>query len=406
MKKYYQVKKISIDFILNLIASLISVGVAQLVLYPALAHLMTSEKYGELLTLMGIANTIGVAVGGSLNNTRLIVQEKYEEGHQKGDFSLVLLLLLSLAAITSISVFTVVYKQSIIVTLLMTVFTILCLLRSYVSVEYRIFLNYKRILFSNVYVAVGNFLGIVFFALIKREDFWIIPFLFGEILSFIYTFRTTVVLREPIKRTSLFQDVISKETILLLSSISANVLTYLDRLLLLPLLGGVAVSCYTVASVFGKSLGILMAPMASVLLSYYAQKGFRMNRGLFWRVNLGTIFFGMFFALVSFFIAPFFTKILYGPLFAEAKEYLFIANITAIVNVVANMTQPAVLKFAPTFWQLIIQCIYCIVYLVGGIFAIRVCGLWGFAILALVASVIKIFMLYLLGSIFILGEKE
>ena len=60
---------------------------------------------------------------------------------------------------------------------------------------------------------------------------------------------------------------------------------YLDRLLLLPILGGSAVSVYTVASFAGKSLGVLMTPMAGVLLSYYAQKDYVMTRKTFWKIN-------------------------------------------------------------------------------------------------------------------------
>lgn len=54
--------KLSKDFSLNLLASLISTGVAQLLLYPSMASIMSAERYGELLTLRGIANTMGARV--------------------------------------------------------------------------------------------------------------------------------------------------------------------------------------------------------------------------------------------------------------------------------------------------------------------------------------------------------
>ena len=81
---------ISKDFGLNLFASLIATGVAQLMLYPLLLRYMSSERYGAMLTVMGIANTIAVSCGGSLNNTRLLLQSDYEKENLTGDFSPVL----------------------------------------------------------------------------------------------------------------------------------------------------------------------------------------------------------------------------------------------------------------------------------------------------------------------------
>lgn len=400
-----KLEKISKDFGLNLLASLITTGTAQLILYPVLARLMSENHYGEMLTLMGIANTIAVACGGSLNNVRLLLQEEYDEGHQIGDFNIVLWLIVVISTIVLLIVFWFIYKQPLVISVFTMAFAILCFLRTYISVEYRIILDYKKVLYSNIWVAIGNVIGVALYALVKIENLWAIPFFMGEIFSYIYILKTTSIIREPIRRTELFGRIAGKEAVLLVSALSANVLTYLDRLLLLPLLGGAAVSCYTVASVFGKSLGILMMPLAGVMLSYYAHKGFKMSRSLFWKINLGSICVGVLFSIISLLIAPIFTKILYSSLYNNAKDYLIIANITAIVNVVANMTQPSVLKFAPTFWQLIIQVIYCTIYLVGGVLCVQLLGLWGFSIMALSAAIIKVVMLFMIGNIFI-GRKD
>lgn len=219
-------------------------------------------------------------------------------------------------------------------------------------------MDYKKILFSNIWVASGNIVGLVIYMWYRNELLWVIPFVLGELFGFVYITKTTEILCERIKKTDLFSIVIGKETVLLFSSLSANVLTYLDRLVLLPLLGGAAVSCYTVAAAFGKSIGILMVPLSSVLLSYYAKKGFHMSGTLFWKINVVTLIGGGGFAVISLFVAPVFTRVLYTSLYNEAKPFLFIANMTGIIGVVACMIQPSVLKFAPTFLQLVIQAVY------------------------------------------------
>ncbi len=392
---------ISKDFGLNLLASLITTGVSQLILYPLLAYYMSADGYGEMLTLMGVANTIAVACGGSLNNTRLLMHDKYDDEEKRGDFAIILWTLSLISVVVLFVIFNNIYNQTFSINIYVIAFSAICLLRSYLSVEYRIILNYKKILLSNVFVALGNFIGILSYVLIKEEMLWPLPFLFGEVCGLIYIVFTTKIIREPIKKSELFSTVVGKEMLLLVSALSSNILTYLDRLLLLPLLGGAAVSTYTVASVFGKSLGILMTPLAGVLLSYYAQRGFSMSRKLFWKINVATVISGVVFCLVSVLISPWFTRLMYPSIYTDASKYLLIANITAIINVVANMTQPSVLKFAPTFWQLIIQAIYCAVYLAGGFYATGLFGLWGFSMAAMLATIIKVLMLYLIGHFFI-----
>ncbi len=396
---------ISKDFGLNLFASIIATGVAQLILYPLLLRYMTSDGYGEMLTIMGIANTIAVSCGGSLNNARLLLQPKYEKDSLIGDFPVVLLSMVSISTVFFIILLNIHYCQNYISIIWISIFTALCLLRSYWCVEYRIILNYKRVLLSNVCVAIGNLLGLIIFVIFKNEGLWPFPFALGELAAFVYIYFTTNIVREPIRITSLFTSMISKEAILLLSFLSSNLLTYLDRLLLLPLLGGTAVSYYTVASVFGKSIGIVMMPLAGVLLSYYAQKGFNMSKSLFWKINIATLIIGFIFSLISIAVSPLFVEVMYASVFDKVKIYLIIANITAIINIIGNMTQPSVLKFAPTFWQLIIQAVYCFIYLFGGIYAVGEMGLWGFAVVALISSIVKVLMLYLVGHLFI-GNLE
>lgn len=394
-----KISRLTQDFGLNLLASIITTGVSQIILYPFFARLMSEENYGSLLTLMGVANMIAVAVGGSLNNTRLLVQEDYDKGAKKGDFNIVLCCLTITTIICSFIVFITGYRLQIIMALLLVLFVTLCSLRSYLSVEYRIILNYKKILFSNICIAVGNLLGLAIFALFKQTELWPLPFLIGELFCTVYILTTTTIIKEPIHRTKLFNKVLGKESIILITTLSANFLTYLDRLILLPLLGGSAVSYYTVASFFGKSLGILMGPLAGVMLSYYAHKDFDMSRKLFWKINLFTVVVGVIFFIISIIFAPIFTRLLYPTLYNEAQEFLLIANFTAVINVIVSMIQPSVLKFSSTAWQLVIQFVYCTIYILTGFFFSNLWGLWGFSIAATLAVLIKLVMLFIIGDV-------
>ena len=137
--------------------------------------------------------------------------------------------------------------------------------------------------------------------------------------------------------------------------------------------------------------------MASVFLSYYAQRNYEMNRRRFWTINgLVLVLSGLFY-IVSLLLSKPITGFIYPTLIESAEPYLRIANLAAVITVTANMTQPAVLKFANTYWQIIIQSIYCICYLGFGIVGALHFHIRGFAMAALLAAIVRLLLLYFIG---------
>ena len=136
-------------------------------------------------------------------------------------------------------------------------------------------------------------------------------------------------------------ETFQKTCVLFVTTFIANLIQYLDRLLLLPILGGEAVSVYTVASFFGKSLGVLVTPLASVLLSYYAQKDFGMTTRRYWKINLSMIAFSTAFFLFCVAVGPFGTGIFYPTLIDAARPYILLANLAAVINVTCTYSLAA-----------------------------------------------------------------
>lgn len=385
------------DFLLNLCASLLTTGVAQLLIYPLLARLYTDDEYGMILTVMGVANTIVATVGNSLNNVRLMVRADYENQDLRGDFLPLLTVLSTFGFMVMGGYLVLMYGLKTVTVLLLLCFAVLGSFRMYGVVTYRLRLEYRKNLICSLVMAVGNCAGLAFVYVTGLNDLWPLAFAMGEAAGVGLLYLKSDIFKEPFGKTVLFPVTLKKETVLLLTTLTASLLTYLDRLLLLPLLGGSAVSDYTVASFFGKSLGIVMTPMAGVLLSYYAQRGFRMTVKRFWVTN-GTILLlaGAFFLVCTVF-SDWGTGLIYPTLISQARPYLLIANAAAILIAVGNMTQPSVLKFAPTYWQLIVEGVYCAVYLGGGVMTARTYGLWGFSYAVLLAAAVRLLMLYAVG---------
>lgn len=401
MKIISRMKKSDVlhDFILNFIASFVTVGVTQLLLYPWLSQVMGAEEYGIVLTIMGVANTITATIGGSLNNVRLIKEADYEDNEIRGDF-LPLICIGSIVGMLVMSVYLIMQKQDeSIIIIGMSVFIFLASVRNYGSVYFRLILNYKKIMVTSLLIAGGNLVGLVVLLFNGNSQWWFLVFLIGEITGVVYLLRNSKLTKESFQFTWHIKSIMRVEIVLLISTLIGNLLIYLDRILLLPILGGEAVSLYTVASFLGKSFGVILNPLSGVLLSYYAQKSYVMNQKKFWGINLMIFMIAIPFFFLCVVISEPITGIFYPTLIKDASTYLVAANAAAIINTLASMTQPAVLKYADISWQMVIQLIYAVVYLGIGYVGTILDGLRGFTVAAIIAAVTRLVMLYIIGHV-------
>lgn len=396
-------KNISTDFILNIIASFMLTGATQLIVYPMLAYRFSSDVYGEILTIMGIVSIVIVALGNSLDNVRLIVNTDYEKEHVQGDFNVIALSVSFISVIITWITSSAFFGQTPAETILLCIYVAIMTFTTYACVEYRLLLNFKKILICNTLTAVG-YIAVVF--LLEKIAIWPLPFACAMIVQLVYVLCTTKVYREKWCITPLWKKTLSKYSILIVTGLFSNMLIYMDRLLIYPLLGSDSVSTYSVAAFFGKSLGIVMIPVAGVLLGYFSQSGFQMSVRKFRQINGISLLLGIGFMVLSVVLSPIITKILYPDIYMDAKPYLFMANLGATISVVCSLTQAAVLKFAPTGVQLVKELAYCITYVVTCLLLLEKYGLWGFCIAALVANLVKLVILYVLGEVYLKEKRK
>ena len=396
--------KVLKDFGWNLAASIVYTGIMQLLLFPLYAKILTPNEYGVLLTCIGVGNTIGVTFGSSLNNTRLLQSNKYLDNKLEGDFSL-LVIIIAIISVSILSIYTFFVDIILINRVFIILYTVFLALREYGSVCFRLAINFKRNFVLYAIISITNLISFAILFVLKITNIWGCSFLLGEIAGLVYICVKERIFFERICKTILFNDTFHKFGTLIITTFLANVILYLDRILLLPILGGEAVSVYSVASFFGKSLGVLMTPLSSVLLSYYVQKDFQMTTKKYWKI--ATTFFAL--AFVFFIMCIIFSKwgtgLFYPTLIDAASPYLLIANAAAIINVTGNIIQPAVLRYANIRWQVIIQIIYGSIYLIIGIFAASKYQLLGFCLAAIVASAIRLLVLLVVGNNAISNNK-
>lgn len=388
-------KNIYKDFIFNIVGSIIPIVFLQLIIQPVMAKYLSTEIYGVALTIIGINNIIVQVSGVGINNTRILKQEFYDENNIKGDFNIILSILLIITIIVSFIWIKIVDKTINNISMFYLILLIsMGLLKTYLSSEYNIKKTYKKVVYSNILLVIGYIIGLALF--IKTNN-WILIFLVGMLLSAVYILKTTDIIKEGFKITHNFKDTFKSALTISLSSLLISLVNYADRIILLPLVGPSQVAVYYTASTFGKVLAMGLSPVSSVLLSYFSKDKFMQNKK-FWKMNLINFSLCVLFYIVSLFISEPIIEILYPSIFLEAKPFIKIANITAIINASAILIQPMILKFCDLNWQVYIQIIHLITYCVLSMIFVPKYGMIGFAYISLFISIIKTSILLLIGT--------
>ena len=386
------------DFALNIGASLMLVGTMNALVYPYLSKTMSADSYGMFLMIIGLLNMLGGTFGNSLNNVRLIMHAEYEGKNISGDFNVLIGIGIGIGAILTIvgsSFFNIdwVYALSI------TVLSVLIILRNYYSVAFRLKIDYIKNFVFNSYLSISYVLVIIWFTVENITlDYWIGIFLISEIAGLIYLFRNISLFREGFHITELFQKTSKKYITIIYLTLIASMLLYFDRNFLYPLLGGEAVAVYFAATVVGKALCLLTQPISTVMLSYFAQVDFVMNRKKFWQINGAVCVTSFLSYIFTILLVDIIVSFFYPTLYIKAKEYFFIANIVPCLTVIGDMARPAVLKYSSLNTLGILQTSFLIITIGVSYVCIQWNGLYGFCIGSVLLAVMKILTMWALGD--------
>ena len=389
------------DYALSVIASVIYTFARQIIVFPLLAAHLTDADYGTMLTVVGLVNVFTALVGGTLNNVRLIRATTYDEQGRKGDF-LWLCLWGSVLGVAGCVALGFIFELSVLTVVILSVYIVINNFYQYATAYFRLNLNFLRNLIVNV-VASAAYVAACF--LFATPTLWPLIFLCGELAGLIYTLITTGFYKESFARTSLLKSTTMMYLQLAMVNLISNLLMYADRMILYPILGAESVSYYSTASFFGKSAGMVMVPIAGVLLGYFAQKSFRATKKAFLLVNAVSLACLGLFLLFCIPVAPWFTEILYPTLFKESAPYIFLANLGAVISIAGNMAQPMLLKACSTRDLMIIQIAFGVIYLASSLWLLPLYGLYGFCQATILSNLFRLLAFYALGF-FKIGRKS
>lgn len=383
-------KKIILDMILNIIAATIPVAVLQLIVYPITAKNIGGDEYGLMLTIYSVWIMISNSLGNVLNNVRLLWNGEYEEGEIKGDFNVLLIQwgFINAVVIGAVIVF---YCDgfNLIHVGLGIVVSLLVIAKAYLEVGFRLILNYKSIVINNILQSVGFFIGAYITA---ATGSWESIFILGYLFSCIYCVVKTKLLNEPFCKTKMFKRVNKDSNKLIVATVISNMMTYADKLVLYPLMGGTAVSIYYTATILGKIVGMLTGPINSVVLSYIS-KWKSDNRNLITKILL----LGIGLCIIGYVVTLVLSRPVLGMLFPqwidEVMHYIPITTVNVLLLVLISMLSPFVLKFCDMKWQIVISGISVVIYFICALVLWNYFGLTGFCFGAMAGTFVKLIIM-------------
>lgn len=380
-------KKVIFDIFLNLGSATISTFVLQLMILPAIANHMSDEQYGMLVTILALLNVIPATLGNVLNNIRLIS----DRGTPKsGNYNL-LLIILSVFNIIIIACIDFFYEKNIsLINLFLTLLaSVIWLMQEYYVVTFRLQINYTEVLICNIILVLGYSIGYVLFLI---HGYWQHIYILGKLLSLIYILRKSPLKKEGIRRDKNFNYLAKETGLLSISNILTRITIYADKLLIFPILGGTTVAIYYAATLLGKVVSIVIIPISSVMLTYLSRLDTK-NDFLFKNTLICSsiiCFIGYIFCLV---ITKPILSFLYPRFVKDAMQFIPITTITMVITSLITIINPFVLKFFEMKWQIVINAVYVLIYVLCSMVLLHYWGLFGFCLGSLVATCCKLITL-------------
>ena len=389
-------KKFISDALLNLIACFIPVVVLQMIIYPILSRNMSDVNYGLMITIYSFISLIGGTLGSELNNLRLLKAEIYTDKKISGDFNLLICYGVVIVVLLMIGTSCIEGDLKFSNTCFSIIITMAIMLDDYLSVEFRLALNYRSILMNYIVGAVGYLIGLGLFYI---TSYWECIFLCGEIMRLIYLIFQTSLLREPIKKTELFKETVTDSLFLDIAGAFLRAMTYADKIILYPILGGTAVSIYYTATLFGKIISMGLNPLTSVLLSYLVTIK-KLKKNVFRLSLLG----GSIVCMMGYFICVAISRpvleILFPQWVDEAMRYVPMTTLGVSIYALCIVLTPFVLKCCSIYWQIIINGAGLIVFVSLSYFLSKVYGLMGFCIGVTCSYMVRLILLIIAYKLF------
>ena len=386
LKKQYR-KLISIAW--NTGAFVISICTQQLIIMPFLGRRFSEHVYSQAALFLTIFNIVVCVVGDELGNTYLVRKTEYDKTHLRGDFFPILAGITGFLFVGEIVLNVFITNFNALLVAAYTVTFSCGILRYFLFGYLKGDLRFRMIFYANGVYALGALLGIV---LLPEGGSYILPFFCGEMPSALFTLGAVLhYCRNDIawKCTPQFGKTAKDFARLSLSALLINGVAYLDRLLVYPQLGAMAMSIYYSSTTMSKLTSMITNPISGVLLAQLSNKNqeeFRVyaNAALVsWPIFVGIML------VFNLAFTPLALKYLYSQFFTSAMQLLVPISIAGALSGANYLIKPAILKLYSTNFFLFINLTYAIFFIGTIYYSSNRWGLKGYAVTSVIAYAIQ-----------------
>jgi O-antigen/teichoic acid export membrane protein len=390
-----KIKGVSRDLIDSMLGLIAMNGVIQFVLYPGFQRYMGTESFGRVLTLLSIVAIMGCTFGVAANYSRMLVKTKKIEC--KGDYNIFLLCIGILCIPVSIAGLAWLGDGSVWMLIGFVLLMVMTVLRYYSDVEFRLNVNYRGFLLFYILISVGYVVGLLLYPITHS---WIVAMLIGEAAAVLFVFFKGTLYEKPyFAKSQYFKDNMKSVIILSLTEFIASVILNADRLMLQAIVGGVAVTIFYVATLVGKMVSLVSVPLNGVIMGHLAKYEGKLSGNTFLKLCVGVILLGAVLNVLCVGVSIVFVMLLYPDLYSDVKPYLMVTNAGQIYYFLSNTLTVVLLRFTDEKYQLYINIVYMIVFVLLAVPMTFLWHIWGMAWALIIVNLIKIVAIMVVGKL-------
>lgn len=389
-----KILKTASDFIYTIMATVVLTGILQLAVYPLIDRLYGEDVTGNILYFIGIIYIVPQAIGGSLGNVRLMMRKECDVTNR--DF---IPLIVFCSAISALACGVIGFIEDFdpVFAIAFGLFSVMYLLRMYLSVEFRLNLKFKQYFFYYLSIAIGYLVG---FGLYLLTDIWLLIFIVGEAVALIYSFVWGKMFRND-GLSGNRKKITKTLVIVILSTIVRDCVNQFDKVILKQMLSDGMVTHYHVVSLISKTIMMLVTPINTLILSYLTVKDSALTKKQLFKFTGIALGCGAVFYVGCIIGTPIFIRLFYPGLYDAVMQYNLIVNLGVILGFISTMFMAILLTQGKTAIQMAIQCVWGAGYIIAAYFFVAQYQLWGLAYVTLVANAIK-----LVASIFFVFKDK
>lgn len=381
------------NLIYAILASMLPNFAQQFLLYPSFTRVLGDERAGQVLFFITLANTCAMAFGGACNSVYLLARKKYAA--VSGDFFCTLLILSVVSTVVCGVVFQG-YAVSAWELVLVMLLIFLSIFRDYSFVDFQLRNDYAHYFLFSMIVSGGY---VLFIPLFQLTGSWAMTLLPATFLGLVYVWWKGKIYRQPFVRSEHFPAVMKDTTTLSGSYLLKYGAQNADRILLLPLVSGQAVTYYYIASLFSKTVSMLTGPINNLIISYLSQRKDPVDRKTFTAINILMLLCTVVGTAVVSLVSPWLLALpfLYPDQVEQVRGIIPLASLAQLLVICSSVIQTLDLVITAGRLQMFMQATYAIAYVVLAVPMTIVWGLEGFVVASCLAAALRYAVAFLVG---------